>query len=133
MHDSYRKHLAQNADPAIRRAQNNTDRQPMKTPDTSVCAICGSNAGLLRGRCGIACRKCIASAASGIIIGTSNTRGPLSAADFCLLCGESIVTKGNVAAFSGPYRLCFACVRDVLDISNELTDGVMSQVPIGGS
>lgn len=105
----------------------------MTMPDTSVCAICGSNAGLVRGRCGFACRKCIASAAAGIIIGASNARGLLSAADLCLLCGESIVARGNVAAFSGPYRFCFTCVRDVLDISNELTDGVMSQVPIGGS
>lgn len=55
----------------------------------------------------------------------------MTAADLCLICGESVVTQGHVAVFSGPYRLCFACVRDALERANVLTDGAFSQRHVG--
>lgn len=58
-----------------------------------------------------------------------SSRGPITASDRCLLCGDSVVANGNIAAFTGTYRVCFGCVRDVLDSSNELSSGVMAQVP----
>lgn len=55
----------------------------------------------------------------------------MTAADLCLICGESVMSQGQVAAFSGPYRLCLVCVRDALDRANALTDGTFSQIPLG--
>jgi len=104
----------------------------MSALSPSPCAICGSLEGRVVGRCGVVCRRCVADAASGIIGGPKHIAGPLTASDLCLLCGEPVVTQGNVAAFSGPYRICFACVRHVLELSNVLTDGTLSQIRIGG-
>lgn len=103
----------------------------MKTSDPSPCALCGSLENRVVGRCGIVCRQCLAAAASGIIGGIRSSAGPMSASDLCLLCGEPVVAQGNVAVFSGPYRICFTCTRDALDFSNALTDGALSQVPMG--
>lgn len=103
----------------------------MKAPSPPQCAICGSVDDRVVGRCGVACSQCLGAAASEFIRGAVATGGPVTAADLCLICGESVVTQGQVAAFSGPYQLCFVCVRDALERSNLLTDGVFSQRPLG--
>ena len=103
----------------------------MKTPSPPPCAICGSADDRVVGRCGVACRQCLGAAASGFIRGAGSIGGPVTAADLCLICGESVVTQGHVAAFSGPYRLCFVCVQDALERSNVLTGGTFSQLPLG--
>ena len=104
----------------------------MKASSPPPCAICGSVNDRVLGRCGVACIRCMGAAASEFICGTGGAGGPVTAADLCLTCGESVVTQGQVAAFSGPYRLCFVCVRDALERSNVLTDGAFSQRPLGG-
>jgi len=103
----------------------------MKSRSPPPCAICGSVDDRVVGRCGVACRQCLAAAASQFIRGAGSAGGPVTAADLCLICGESVVSQGQVAAFSGPYRLCFACVRDSLERTNALTDGTFSQLPLG--
>jgi hypothetical protein len=103
----------------------------MKTPRPPPCAICGSTDDRVVGRCGVACRQCLGAAASGLIRGLEDGSGPVTAADLCLLCGESVVTQGHVAAYSVPYRICFVCVRDALERSNVLKDGIFSQIPMG--
>lgn len=104
----------------------------MQTPSPPPCAICGSTDDRVVGRCGVACRQCLGTAASRFIQGARSIGGPVTAADFCLICGESVVTQGQVGAFHGPYRLCFVCVRDALERSNVPTGGIFSQIPIGG-
>lgn len=103
----------------------------MRQPSPPPCAICGSVDHRVVGRCGVACHQCLGAAASGFIRAAESVDGQVTAADLCLICGESVVTQGQVAAFSGPYRLCFVCVRDALERSNVLTDGTFSQVPLG--
>ena len=105
----------------------------MKVPSPPPCAICGSADDRVVGRCGVACSQCLGAAASEFIRGAVTTGGPVTAAELCLICGESVVTQGQVAAFSGSYRLCFVCVRDALERSNVLTDGAFSQRPLGRS
>ena len=99
----------------------------MKAFSPPPCAICGSVNDRVVGRCGVGCRQCLGAAASEIIRGDGSAGGPVTAADPCLICGESVVTQGHVAVFSGPYRLCFVCVRDALDRANVLTDGIFSR------
>ena len=102
----------------------------MKASSPPPCAICGSATDRVVGRCGVACLQCLGAAASAFIRGSNSAGGPVAAADLCLICGESVVTQGQVVAFSGPYRLCFVCVRDALDRANALTDGIFSQRPL---
>ena len=103
----------------------------MNASNPPPCAICGSVDDRVVGRCGVACHRCLGAAASVFIRGDSSTGGPVTAADLCVMCGESVVKQGQVAAFSDLYRLCFACVRDALERSNVLTDGIFSQRPLG--
>lgn len=100
----------------------------MQSSIEAPCAICGSRTDLVQGRIGRACRKCIGAAASGMIERALSPNGPMTASDRCLLCGDNAVSNGNIAAFAGAYRACFGYVRDVLDSSNELENGVMAQV-----
>ena len=103
----------------------------MKAPGPPPCAICGSVGNRVVGRCGVACHQCLGAAASAFIRGDSSAGGTVTAADLCVICGESVVKQGQVAASSDPYRLCFVCVRDAMERSNVLTDGVFSQRPLG--
>jgi len=103
----------------------------MKDPSPPPCAICGSAGDRVVGRCGVTCRQCLAAAAAGIIEGNTAVKGPMTASDLCALCGEAVVAQGKVAAFSGPYRICFVCVRDALELSNVFRKDAFSQIPIG--
>ncbi len=82
---------------------------------------------------GRACRKCVGIAAAGMIERSLSPAGPMTASDRCLLCGDNVVFNGNIAAFAGSYRICFGCVRDVLESSNELSNGAMAQVPLAAA
>ena len=118
---------------SIRAYRRTIGHLPMQNSDGLPCAICGSGTDLIQGRSGRSCRKCIGAAAARMIERSLSSNGPMTASDRCLLCGDHVVSNGNIAAFTGSYRICFGCVRDVLDSSNEMSSGAMAQVPLSGA
>ena len=75
------------------------------------CALCGTTSiRIIAGRTGYACTECLGEAAKQVLAKQSVPESPsVTASDRCLLCGECI-TKGDLAAARGPYRLCHACI-----------------------
>ena len=92
------------------------------------CALCGDTTGFrLVGRTGCACRACLGEAVKQAVCGDAHIPPTVTAGDRCLLCGEAI-TCGNVVAVRGPYRVCAACLRDVVDGALSHGDAAMRQV-----
>lgn len=75
------------------------------------CALCGTTSTrIIAGRTGYACTECLGEAAKQMLAKQDVPEQPTAtASDKCLLCGESI-TKGDLAAARGPYRLCHTCI-----------------------
>lgn len=75
------------------------------------CALCGTTVGdRVIDRAGCVCNVCLGAAVAQVVSGRGVRNLPtITAADRCLLCGETVVS-GSVVAVRPPYHLCGTCI-----------------------